>query len=219
MVDAPGGAEGGLLVVTRFLPGWLSYLVLSLIFFAAWIDPSWVGWEGAAALKYLAFLEIIAASTLAYLLIARDEFLGWLHIVPSVALLALLLWLFVSPLVAIVLPLHLLIRTGSLWRNRQSTHEVYTALVFSLAVMAVVWLLVGLVPHPHLGWTPAETPSALWWTVLTWGGWKQVPDALPVWGAVYFLSVSVIQFLDVRWPGMVTVVEWLDSRADKRRVV
>lgn len=210
-MDSPEDIGAALLFLTRFLPVWLSYLLLSGLFLSAWLDPSWIGWGGMPALKYLVVLEVLGVAALAYLLSARDEFLGWIHIVPATGVLCIILWHLTSSLVALILPIHLLIRSVTLWRDRRKTHEVFAELGLSLAVMGVAWLAVGLVPFPHFGWSPSATPRALWWHVITWGGWKWIPQALPTWGWLYFLATSLMHFFNVRWPGMTELVERWDS--------
>lgn len=216
-MESAGDVEGAILVLASFLPSWLSYLLLSLLFLSVWLAPSWIGWDRASTLKYLVFLEIAGVAGLAYLLSGRDEYLGWLHVLPSGAILCVILWIYTSPLVAVVLPVHLLIRSATLWRNQRKTHEVVTALGLSLVLMGFVWLAVGLLPLPHLGWSTSATPGALWWNVLTWRGWKRIPQALPAWGFLYFFVMSLIERFDVRWPGLLHFVEWLDRDRPWRR--
>lgn len=213
-METAEGVEGGILLVTRILPSWLSYLVLSGLFLEAWLRPAWIGWDGIITLRHLVLFEVLGVAGLAYLLVGRNEFLGWIHVLPAAGVLGLGLWYGVGPLVAVILPLHLLIRAATLWRDQQRSKEVFAALALSLAIMLLLRLAVGLLPFPAFGWTRADTPTTLWWNVITWHGWMRVPHALPAWSCLYFLAMSLVQIFDVRltrWATMVDFVEEVDS--------
>lgn len=181
-----------LLAAIRFLPGWSSSLALALLFLCIWISPEWLGWESLTGFETAIFVEIAGVYVSLFMLAAYHPPLGWVSILPLAVLLGLALYLAVDVLLAIVLPIHLIIRVSGIRSDIRTEEEVFRALLVSVGLMACCWIAVGLLPLPQLGWTIPETPYHLWWEAPAWTGSKRVPYGLPAWGFLYFLLTAVI---------------------------
>jgi len=173
--------------VSGMLPGWLSSLFLSALFFGVWLNPEWFGWDGVHGLRALVFVEVISVFGLLYMTAGRDQPLAWLPVIPIAAALGYFIGLQIGPLFGIALGVHLLSRVGSLWSNFDAAQLAVSELVISVLLMGSAWLIVGLLPLPSFAWTESVVPIELWWEVGNWrGGTTRLAQALPAWGCFYF---------------------------------
>jgi hypothetical protein len=186
-------ARHAALIVARVLPSWLSSLVLAGLFAWIWLAPESFGWESMSGLQAVVYIEIITVYAVLFMLAGRDEPLAWLSVLPVALLVGVALLLRASTFVAVVVPLHLVMRVAGTWSDARTSQAVFRGFVLSVILMAVSWLIVGLWPLPELGWTSSSTPQRLWWEVPAWSGAKRIPFGLPAWAFLYFLFSALTE--------------------------
>jgi hypothetical protein len=177
-----------LVLVARFFPVWLSYLLITGLLFAVWINPMLLGWDSARDLRAFVILEITVVVLLTALITGIDEPIAFLSSILTLAFAAtVLVWADASSVVAaVILCLHLLAYIATLRSNPAAVSTALPKLELTLLFAFLAWLAIGFLPLPHLGWRPESTPSDLWWQVGSWNRNLRVPHALPSWGFFYF---------------------------------
>lgn len=189
------------LTISRFVPAWVSSVLMAGVFLSAWIAPEIYGWQELRGLESLVFIEVTTVVAALYIYSGLDEPLAWLPILPTAVALGIALWLSASTLVALILPAHLLVRVTEMWSDQQARAGAFATMLTSVGIMAVAWLGAGLLPLPSLGWAAEATPLELWWEIPTWEGMRRSPSVIPVWGLLYFSLTATSDVLG--WPNMV----------------
>jgi hypothetical protein len=186
------------LLAARVLPGWLSTLVLAVLFLAVWRSPEWFGWESMGQLQAVVFVEVIAVHGFLFMVTGRDHPNEWSTAIYVALLVAIVLFSTIGPIAAIVITLLLVTRVVATLSDDATTAAVTKSLVGSIGLMILSWLIVGFVPLPALGWTEVKTPSRLWWSVPDFSGGRRVSFGLPAWAFLYFFLTTLIEV----WNGL-----------------
>lgn len=178
-------------------PRWLPSILLSGFFLLFWIAPETVGWRHAGQLEWLVLMEVTGAVLVGYFLSARDEPFGWLFVLPALLTTGLLLWIFVGPLPAIVVPSYLMIRAVSVWRGEEEKeYDLPASIYHAFSLMALAWLAACYLPLPSFGWTLANIPAGMAWEVPWSPRPRVVPYAVPAWGFIYFAMLALAELFE-----------------------
>jgi len=164
-------------------------------------SPERFGWELAGGFETMLFVEIGIVIAAMFVLPGMGEPLA----VPSGALICLILGVglgvYAGPLVAVLVPGHFMARMAVSWRQPSQTRRLVRHFSLSFVALALAWFAAGLFWAHEGAWSADIVPQRLWWEVPSPNGIRRIPQAVPIFGAVYFSLLTGIELAGVlaRW--------------------
>ena len=123
------------LIISRWLPGWLSSFMLAAIFLRVWISPEWLGWDAMRGLQVLLFVEILTVYGFLLMVTGRDRPGEWLPVLYAALFLGIVLFSTAGAFVAVVLPLHMVARVAGVWQDTRTSKSATRAAFVSVTVL------------------------------------------------------------------------------------